>query len=72
MARVNSWRESRPLESVFVADGRCCGQQPPAKKGGIPGLQRADRQSESGFARGVLAEREVLSTKPLRAFFNGL
>ena len=57
MGEVNSRRESRASERGFELPAQAQGAQPPARNGGIPGLQRADRWTESGFADVVLAER---------------
>ena len=58
MAEVNSRRESRASERDFEPPAAARGEQPSAKNGGIPGLQRADRRTESGFADVVLADVE--------------
>jgi hypothetical protein len=72
MARVNSHRESQPLETLSGSAPTERGEQPPAENGGIPGLERPDHRAESGFVRGVLAEGQELSSNPLRFLFKGL
>jgi len=63
MGQVNSRGESRPPERVFgsVPPGR--GEQAVPKNGRIPGLQRPDRQTESGFADVVWADGEDSNTR---------
>jgi hypothetical protein len=45
MARVNSRRESQPLETLSGSAPTERGEQPPAENGGIPGLQRVNWQA---------------------------
>jgi hypothetical protein len=72
MARVNSRGEDPPRERVFGPAQTRRDQQPHAENGGIPGPQLVAPKAESGFAQGVLAEGEELSSNPLRRLFNGL
>jgi hypothetical protein len=65
MGQVNSHGESRPSESDPGAAATDRGQQPLAKNGATPGLQRADRRAERVSPKGDLAEGEDLSSNPL-------
>ncbi len=56
MGRVNSRGERRPSERVSGVAPTRRGEQPSPEKGGIPGLQRADRSAERVSPKGVLAE----------------
>jgi hypothetical protein len=72
MAKVNSRGESWLSERDSRPAPASVSEQPTARNGATPALQRADRQPESGFATGVLAEGEELSSNSLRRVFNGL
>jgi hypothetical protein len=72
MGQVNGRRETCVSERNFRPAHASGSEQPAAKNGGIPGLQRADRPTERVSAWAVLAEGEELSTNPLRAYFNDL
>ena len=58
MGEVNGRRESRASESDSEPPVPVQGAQPSTKNGRIPGLFRADRQTERLFAWAMLAERE--------------
>jgi hypothetical protein len=72
MSGVNSRRDSRPSEKRFHPRRHIEVNSPPARNGGIPGLQREDPRTERLFAYDVLAEGEELSSNPLRPVFNDL
>jgi hypothetical protein len=72
MGQVNGRRESRALESDSELPAPVQGAQPSTKNGRLPGLFRADQQTERLSAYDVLAEGEELSSNPLRGVFNDL
>ena len=65
MGEVNSHGESWLSERDFELLAAAQGAQPSAKNGRIPGLFRADQQTERMSSVGVLAERQELSPNPL-------
>ena len=65
MGQVNSYGESRASEKVFGSMRARRGAQLSAKIAGIPGLRRADQQTERLSPKDVLAEGEELWSNPL-------
>jgi hypothetical protein len=72
MGLVNGRREERALESDSEPPAPAQGAQPLARNGRIPGLFRTDHSAERVSPEGILAERQELSSNPLRAYFNDL
>jgi hypothetical protein len=67
MGQVNGRRESRALERDFEPPTPVQGAQPSAKNGRIPGLFRADQQTERLSVQAVLAEGSSLAPNTLFA-----
>src|SRR5688572_1762006 len=69
MGQVNGRREGRTLESDSEPSAQVQGAQASAKNGRIPGLFRADQQTERLSAQAVLAEGEEPGSNTLNMIF---